>query len=464
MSENKSNIDKILRDSLGELKVPPSPSVWKKLSKRLILLELIRLNFTNVSKTWLYAGMAAIVTVGGITYFSLRQQENNLEELEEKQATEIKTEDNQSSIRLPQESIVNISDPEKVDGDDKETIPAEVQKTISETEVLKSALNEKENTASQNTLQTLNQEPETTALSLNSAGVERSILRDDMVLLPIISIPGDIKSIPIEEKARVSEVFDIKSRDTHLSELPEDDEIKSGPPKWKKSGLRWNASLAYTPEFPLTKDEIFVNNNQFSINGGLEYKKFSANIGIGMRIEKTPSDYIMHAPSYDSVGFYYDIDYYEEDPNDPESIIIYYTVESVFDTVVHLSDHNGPDQTRKWIFIPFDIGYEIFSLPKYQLNAKINGNYGWSYNVEEVDVKHEEHVIMEEVTAESKVNYMQIGFGLENAYSLSNNWWLFAEPRVNYYINTPYIVNETTGNGPYSFGLKIGVKYKFGRE
>lgn len=74
MSKETNHIDQFLRGSLEGLKIEPQQSVWKGVSKRLILLELLRLNFTNIGKSWLYTGLATVGAIAGITYFSLTQK------------------------------------------------------------------------------------------------------------------------------------------------------------------------------------------------------------------------------------------------------------------------------------------------------------------------------------------------------------------------------------------------------
>jgi len=85
MNNNNNDMDKFLRGSLGNLEIKPSQSVWKSVSKRLLILELARLNFTNIGKFWLYSGLATVTTVAGLSLFSINNNssEDKISEIED---------------------------------------------------------------------------------------------------------------------------------------------------------------------------------------------------------------------------------------------------------------------------------------------------------------------------------------------------------------------------------------------
>lgn len=455
MANNKNNMDKFLRESLDDLKANPSQSVWKGITKRLIILELLRLNFTNVGKAWLYSGLATVATISGLTYFGLSHQTEDKTPTAETIQTEQIT--NKPS---PTETLEIVEKANEV----KETSEAKINADISpvsnhSTEIPETssmAKNDLEDSKSKSKI----------ADNIDSFIDENTIAvtNEQQMQLPqsIESISASLLNEPDIGKS-VPELSRTRMMPSGL-QTDEKKDRKKTKPVFKD--ISWFLGASYTPEWPLSDEDMYVNNHQLALNAGMEFKKWMVSIGFGLRTEKTPSMFSSQYLSYDSVGYFYDIDYYEVNPDEPDSIIIYYTVENLYDSVAHRSNSHGPDQRRRWVFIPVNIGYQIHSSPKYQLYANIFGQFGWQNYLEKsnMDLKLAAGSTMTDITPEANPNYLQIGVGLENNFNVFPQWWIYAEPRINYYINTPYSINQTTGNGPYSFGIKIGVKYKFKRR
>jgi hypothetical protein len=463
MSNNKNNMDNFLRDSLSNITAAPSQSVWKGITKRLIILELLRLNFTNVGKAWLYSGMATVATISGLAYFNLTHQTEEKPIITETPQTEQIT--NTVKETEPIEIVASAVEAEQTSTAKEttaisETTPLTESTLITETtnskteETIPQKQNNKEN----------NSELYTLASSKESIGSNEYLKSSEREDTPIL-----LTAIPIEKLPELSssKVLNGIGRGQMKPFILQDDEKNTKAKKAEKSlGIDWVIGASYTPEWPLSDEDMYVYNHQYLLNGGIELDKWSFNIGLGLRTEKTPSMFMSEFQSYDSVGYYYDIEYYEPNPDNPDSIILYYNIENIYDSVDHHSESHGPDQRRRWIFIPVSVGYQLYSTPKYQLYANLFGQFGWEYYTEtaEMDLKVASGSTMKDITPEVNPNYLQIGIGFENNYQLSSQWRIYAEPRLNYYINTPYSINQTSGNGPYSFGIKVGVKYKLKRR
>lgn len=457
MANNKNNMDKFLRESLGDLKVNPSQSVWKGITKRLIILELLRLNFTNVGKAWLYSGLATVATVGGLTYFGLTHQTEEKTQTAEPTQTEQIT--NNSALDETLEIVNEASEAQETSEAKTTTIVSHTSNDTKETQ--------------QKSLTSLTEESKEASKSQKEAASQSGFSSDEENSVVSIferdELPQAIEGLSISMLNKPSGKHIIpgigRAQMTPFNSYIDEEE----DPKSSKSGLNninWILGASYNPEWPLSDEDMYVNNHQLALNAGIEFKKWSVNIGVGLRTEKTPSLFSSHYLSYDSVGYFYDIDYYEVNPDQPDSIIIYYTVENLYDSVAHQSDSYGPDQRRRWIFIPVSLGYQLHSTPKYQLYANIFGQFGWQTYLEKsnMDLKLAAGSTMTDITPDANSNYLQIGVGLENNFNIFPHWWIYAEPRINYYINTPYSINQTAGNGPYSFGIKLGIKYKFKRR
>lgn len=494
MANEKQNMDNFLRDSLGNLEMAPSKNVWKGVSKKLILLELIRLNFTNIGKSWLYTGVAAVTAFAGFTIYQLNKEESPTEtpitteviiasETEEEKAVQKETyqmtEDEMNSatggeIITELEPIDEINTEQEITkasiirkkskNQNKEIEANPVTDTSTPTIKIEPNVNAPNNTGDIN-------EDNTESAENNS--VENSITEYGLTARPDTQETKNSQITKNEDSNTKTNTSNIeepsnKTSSKHqklIAPVITDEDIKKDLANEKPSNLIWFVGANYTPEWPISTEEMYVNNHQLGLKAGLEYNKWSMSIGIGIKTEKTPSRFMAHYSTYDSVGFFYDIDYYEQVPNFPDSIIIHYTIRSLFDSIDNQSEVQGPDQKRRWIFIPIDLSYRLYQKPKYELMAKVSANFGWSNYTESINMSSElaGYYQVESITEKNNDTYLQIGLGLENNFSILPNWWIYAEPRLNYYVKSPYEIKGNSNNGPFAFGLQIGIKYKFNR-
>lgn len=454
MSKETKHIDQFLRGSLEGLKIEPHQSVWKGVSKRLILVELLRLNFTNVGKSWLYTGLATVGAVAGITYFSLTQEPESAI-------------NNNSEINPQKELII---DSQEDPSPETKVIVEETTDNIASTNESKAA---KQISSLPNTSSTINKTKTDHIANTNSKSAiksETTSYKKEDKLKNLVSSDQHPSSTlsKLDTRNTKLEILDnssnelltkiaIKSLSAAISDPVSEDENEL-----RNKAIDWNFSAYYNPEWPMSAEEMYVTNRQFGLKVGMEFKKWSAQLGIGLRTESTPSKYRSFYSSYDSVGFFYDIDYYEVVQGYPDSIIIHYTIESLFDSVEFESETKGPNQKQKWIVIPFELGYQLYQTRKYELNAHILAQFGWKYSSEksELNLGFSSASSTENISPEAQSNFLQLGIGLENNFNVFPHWWVYAEPRINYYTKKPYQLNNTDKSGPFSIGIQVGVKYK----
>lgn len=449
MTKEKNSMDNFLRGSIGNIEVQPTQSVWKGISKRLIIFELLRLNFTNVSKTWLYSGIAVVATVAGLSYFGL--QEDTIEP--DANTPLSKTE--QTSAREVETSESLDTQTKQISESSTQTTSATSSEMISEPESLVSNQTASEIVSdfSPTTEQVASPNSETgqTVASISEQQMESGKTEDH--LSEAQTIEGKSVELSLAKTSVIWPTFD--STQLQVQKENNTEAISS-------SIAEWFISANYMPEWPFSEEDIYVNNQQLSLKVGMQYEKLTASIGIGLKSERTPTKYQSNYSTYDSVGYFYDIDYFEEHPFIEDSIIIHYTIRNVFDSTHHQSEMNGSDQRRRWFFIPIELGYQIISKPKYELTGKFSATFGWEFYTETLETSDAfpSNYSLEEITAKSQ-SYVQMGLGIENSFSIMPQWWVIAEPRVNYYAKSPYLIKGSNQSGPFGFGLLIGVKYKF---
>jgi len=478
MTKEKNSMDNFLRESIGNMEIEPSRNVWKGVSKKLIIFELLRLNFTNVSKAWLYSGFAVVATFAGLSYFGLQKEAINPDLSSPLSKTE------QTSTSLSERFQNTESQSSALSGKSTQTTSTFPSEMISESENSVSnptaseivsdysTNNESAQNIKTNNLEThhiSNSSKEKTAL--NTTPRKKQATNSQTLLIDPESI---ISSQENENAAPTYILTSIFSELNILQTKPKWDQIDSSQlianhvdqtEEKKNRGPRnyeWFMTANYMPEWPIAEEDIYVNNYQLSLSTGLQYNKMSISVGIGMMSEKTPSKYQSHYLSYDSVGYFYDIESFEEHPFIEDSIIIHYTIRNIFDSVAHQSKLNGPDQRRRWIFVPIELGYQLISNPKYELRGKLSATFGWEAYTESPNNSQAfpSNYSIEDITPASQ-SFVKLGIGLENSFSILPQWWIYAEPRVNYYTKSPYQIKESNQSGPFGFGLQLGVKYKF---
>lgn len=466
MIKEKNNMDNFLRGSLGNLKVEPSQSVWKGISKRLIILELLRLNFTNVGKSWLYSGAAILATFSGIVFYNMTETIDSTPEINNIAEQSIANE-NLNENKPANQDLVTLENSE-LTRDDHTLNEEKAEKENSN--FGEQPLQEKAGLVNIDKVENIATSHANTSQSSMSRQTKFAEKTNRLVDLQYpkqinskkISQSEGVVSMEKEEQISIANSLDINKSEKQLSANKYSDTNKDEIPTNPNSkALNYFLCASYMPEWPISSEEMYVNNHQFSLQGGIQLNKLNISVEVGLKTEKTPTLFNTKYSSYDSVGYYYNIDSYEVDPINQDTIIIHYTIESLYDSVNHYSEIKGPDQTRRWIFIPLDLSYQIYATSKYQLLGKISLKLGWNYYTEKMNLVTPLSVqySTDDLTPESKSPYFQMGLGFENDFKIMPQWWITAEPRINYYLKSPYEVNSSGKNGPFGFGIQLGVKY-----
>lgn len=439
-------MDNFLRESLNHVEIKPSQSVWKNISKQLIILELIRFNFTNIGKSWLFSSLAVVATIGGITYYSMTE----------------KTDETLNSNSVPQtESTSNTENDDYNPTNDKLTTESTSLEKTATKESLISDSQEPVNSSKP----TQPYSAQWTEKSLNKVNSKTNVkstppvtsLGNEKITLGTYQLPA--KPIETLPEAIEDNSLTINNQEETIPLKKSDDSIDI-PVNEKASG-GWSISGFYEPEWPLSSDDNYTVSNQLGVKAGYEFNRLTVDVGVGYQWGKTPSRYLTEYSVYDSVGFFYDIDYFEIVPGYPDSVIIHYTTVNIFDSVAHTAEMAGSEKTRAWIVIPVELGYKLIQTKRFELAANLNAQIGMLVNEKKADeaLNLSGTYIIKDITTSPNPHYIQVGVGLENSLNVLPHWWIYAEPRVNYYLNNSFTLNGSR-KGPLSFGVQIGIKYK----
>jgi hypothetical protein len=165
----------------------------------------------------------------------------------------------------------------------------------------------------------------------------------------------------------------------------------------------------------------------------------------------------------DSVGYYYDIDYYEIIPDNPDSIIIHYTIIPLFDTVGHTNTVETTQKNR-WVVLPIEVGYEVLKKESYILAIGLSARFGWEYYGETMPastIQSITEITYKPLGSAPTNSFITLGIGIENQIKIYKNWWFVVEPKAYYYLKTPYKWDGSQNHGPFGFGINTGIRFKF---
>lgn len=507
MSMKNNNMDKFLRGSLDNLEINPSQNVWKSISKRLLILEVIRLNFTNVGKFWLYSGLATLTTIAGLSYYVTTQSQAS-ELVHEIPETNLVTDpkspsENTSTVLMKAKEVTSEQHVEnRIQTNTKLQIQAEEKEmpdadTFTENAFLTQTaeqnadnvkiVSDNQSKIDQNeTALAKTAVSSTVPVTINSQAVAEireprsevfvklpsrtspkssnslySYNQSGLMSIPPLLIGSQLKPTEFDQK-KMGKTKNKKTQKAGLfkaSSNNDDDLIK--PYQAKK--LQWSASIHYLHDWPLENRDILPQTNMLSIKAGLNWKRWDFNLGIGLQSDNTLAEYEFLYSSYDSVGFFYDIDYYETIPGNPDSIIIHYTINPVFDTVAHSSTEEY-SQNSRWVVVPIEVGYQILQKESYVLKAGISARIGWEYYRENnvtSTLPSSLGASYQKVGLQSVSPFISLSIGLENQIKIYDKWWFIIEPQLYYHMKTPYQWDGSKTTGPIGFGINTGIKFKF---
>ena len=154
-----------------------------------------------------------------------------------------------------------------------------------------------------------------------------------------------------------------------------------------------------------------------------------------------------------------------------ESGVTYTRMESEATEGKTVATETGPDnyyhttQILHYIGIPVNVLYtvwepkafEVYVLAGGMAEKNVKGKQETTYTVNEQEIVHQDHSFTEKALQWS----VNAGAGLQ--YNLNDAFGVYAEPGVSYYIDNKSKVDNYYKDKPWSFNLKIGLRYSFNR-
>ena len=443
MSEEKihredERLDKMFRDSLGEMRVEPSASVWNKVKRNLFRSELLQFNFVNVRKAYRAVIPAALLVIGAALYFGLR--EGDIVSQQQPGEEVVITDQGQSTPEEPTSII-------------------EPPVTETKAEVLSA-------TVVQPTYEPTPAEPAITVVpAVTETTPEES---PAVVVFPVVE---PIPERSIREDLNTLICFDPEINLTILSTpssiLPVANPV---PAETSQEPVRRRKPRSFDIGLNITPDMVFYRNPSssfkynYTFDAGTKYNigRFYLQSGLGVTYSTAIGDYAISYRKNDSIGFYYIINSYSVDPGEPG--IQFETKEvTVYDSVNYFYDYSTKNRYL-YFQIPLNFGYRILDKPRWRLSVEAGLLYAYLISITEPTPSFymPESRILDIERRTPERNRHTLGFtgSISVEYQFARNFYLLIEPTFKYYMQAIEESSSIGSKQPYSIGLRAGIWYR----
>lgn len=218
-------------------------------------------------------------------------------------------------------------------------------------------------------------------------------------------------------------------------------------------------------------DVSYPGINNYSKNGIAENSAMVRSTSNRAFIESSYADYKSelkhHQPLRGGISLRYSL----SDRVAIESGVTYTRMESEASEGKTVATEGRPDnyyhttQTLHYIGIPVNVLYtvwerkafEVYVLGGGMVEKNVKGKQETTYTVSEQEIVHQNHSFTEKPLQWS----VNTGAGLQ--FNLNDAFGVYAEPGVSYYIDNNSKVDNYYKDKPWSFNLKVGLRYSFNR-
>lgn len=242
-------------------------------------------------------------------------------------------------------------------------------------------------------------------------------------------------------------VFDLSMRDSYA----------------KKADFKLGAGLS--PAVNIYPDGQNRNDYSLEVVAAVERSRFILEGGIGGNYSTESAKYEINYTSYDSIGYYINVNSFSIDPDNPDSLILETSLKSIYDSIDHIRIE---ENTNKYVYLqlPVRLGYRVLQTNRLSLDVKLGvlfsvqlykdipGSTFQASDAENLEVTRQ-------YPDRLKTNWQYTaGIGLN--YQVSKNINLYLEPYYRQYINSVYSPNSSySARSPYAFGIRGGIYIHF---
>ena len=432
----KKNIDDLFRESISGYSAQPSDQVWQNIQNKYPV---------GSSRRWMIYALAALLLLlggsAGWMYFS----NSSGEAIETNTIVSIEpiiseTDNGETDISEGELSIVD------EESDLTESTESHEMGLVSEAKERSAnqiAINEDPTTdVSETEMIIIHDQFSDDVYSENQN--YPSIYRDIAFMSPLgLQFENDTDlSIADPEEVKGLELFLKKKKNSHFY-----------------TGLSGMAGMMY---YPSTKDQFTWSAD---LAFGLTAKRLYFETGIGYQEMKEQGIYSIEFRSYDSIGYYNEVQSFEVNPLNPDEIIYKTEEVSVYDSITHYT-HATPTLKYSYINIPLMVGYKVYQQNKFTVGVETGVLFSIMIGKDDPNVAFDypeyTHIkTINETPERVETNFRwQIAVRLDYRFARSMSFAI--KPVFSKYLNSVYDTSKGYPDvKPYSMGLQFGLYYGF---
>ena len=500
-SDEDSRLDDRFRERLKDYHPEPSRRIWKGIDRKLLMRELLRFNFTNISRTWWIGGAAIIIITGAILVLTLPGKKGI-----PPVSGSVKE---QPHLQKTAEPGLHAMPTDKTGSETKNTLvrPSEMSPSSTEKISRQSTKEQQGSKEISNSVKPVNtQHGKIQPIALSTSKVNAGPVKKPGQELPAketeepkgnkYSQPKSINQEKAENfttpfknnnpvaitlqpaSSEKTGLYVITARKALLNGFnqPGPDllqSIGSGPmPEEKETRIPlpvyFSMALGITPEISFYKTTSTYNNYDYwlGIDFAYHFGRFYIKPGIGWGMVNDHGNYMVSYKRQDSVGFYYHVTSYTIDPQDPTKVIYHYTAQTILDSINHVGNEKASNRYQ-YFQVPMLLGFNLVETPRFSLAMQAGPGVSLLVSRKET---HVELIQLTNSTVTARVNQTpsrvtlnwQLWAGIHMEYRIKEMFSIMVEPTFKYYL-APVSDNSTTpSKAPWVIGINLGLQYNFG--
>ena len=477
--DEENRLDDLFRDGLKDYRPKPSRQIWKGIDRKLLMRELIRFNFTNLSRTLWIGGAAIIVMTGVILIFTIPGRK------EVPQAPVLVNE--QIHQQKPAEPAPTITSQSKPGSETKGSTIRHQEETPSYSEkiIQSSTKQQKGNKEISNPEKPLNPQSAKVQPIALSTLITRTRTVSKATEKTENFTPSSNNNIPVpitpsakSEKSEKIEILGLRSLKASINDLGQPGPNSLQPvdsntmPELKLIRVPlpsyFSLGLGIAPEISFYKTSSSYNNYDYWLGLDFAYHigRFYIKPGIGWGMVNDQGNWMVSYKRQDSIGFYYHVTSYAIDPLDPSKVIYHYTAQTILDSVNHVGNEKASNRYQ-YFQVPLLLGFNLVETPRFIL--AIQAGPGVSLLVSQKET-HVELIQLTSSTETKRINQTpsrvtlnwQLWAGLHMEYRIKQMLGIMVEPTFKYYLAPVSENSSTPAKSPWVIGINLGLQYNFG--
>jgi hypothetical protein len=234
----------------------------------------------------------------------------------------------------------------------------------------------------------------------------------------------------------------------------------------KKRLTSFELALQYANEWTDYRQEKGNLKKGWSISlyGLWHFRELFIRGGLGVCYSNDNGNYDISYERYDSIGYYYKVNHFTVSSFFPDSVVFNTVIQTVYDSVQY-SDRLEPPNRYTYLQLPLAFGFDFYTHRRVSLSLMAGPVLSILVHENETSVSlNDPRARLLDVTNRTpdriKAN-VQLAGALGIRYQLSNKIALGLEPTCHYFIRPAYHALNASLKKPYSFGIKGGIFIKF---